>query len=156
MEQSQKELEKQQSDVLLNKGYKFKVKVFGFEFPLEIKHFTLGTLDYLSAEYGKLYFDKSEFAIDAHNESKVLVGKNAKIVSKILAIAVLNSNWKIPLFKGILSKILYWNIEPKKLVEIVVEMDKMSDLINFIDSIRFLHKAQRTTAPNRIEENQVA
>lgn len=151
--EKEKDLEKEQLNILLDKGFKYQVDLFfGLKLNLEIKSAKLGTLDALSNEYVKINFDINEYLVDGRKEIRFGILKNTKILSKIIAIGTLNSYLKIKLFTGILSKILLWRLKPEQVFELAFLIENRSDLPNFVNSIRFLHVAQRTTSPNLIEE----
>jgi hypothetical protein len=152
-EEIQKEQESKESDILLNKGHKFEITtIFGIVLKLEMKPSKLGTLDYLSAEYAKIGFDKNLFAVDSLNETRVMVGRNAKRCAKIIAIASLNDPIKLFLFGRFLKWALFWALDSDRLYELVVKWESLTNLRNFIYSIQFLSMTPRTMSPNRIEK----
>jgi hypothetical protein len=154
------EREKKELDLLIESGVSFKVpkrsflKHFGNkERTFEINQLYLGTLDYLSAEY--INIDFSEGALSGgekvFNEAKRLQSVNSKRCAKIVAIAVLNSRFKIKYFSGIMTNYFLWHITPEKLNKIANIIISISNLSDFISSIRLLSINQTTTAPKLID-----
>ena len=160
------EREKKELDLLIEKGVSFKVpkrsflKYFGEkERSFEIHQPYLGTLDYLSAEYINMEFspekvDDSSDKTNWLNESKRLQAVNSKRCAKIIAIAVLNSKYKIKFFSGILSNYFLWRITPEKLLSISNIILLISNISDFTNSIRLMSIHPTTTAPKLIDMAQ--
>lgn len=110
----------------------------------------LGTLDVLSKQYIQMGISETVLSQDPMVESRKLA-RYAPICARIVAISVLNSYWKIKLFTPLLASYFLWRVNPKtlwKFTSLILELSNMGD---FINSIRFLSTA-RTTDPVRIEE----
>ncbi|QDK80829.1 hypothetical protein EXU85_20340 [Spirosoma sp. KCTC 42546] len=110
----------------------------------------LGTLDWLSKEYIQMNLNETVLSQDPMGESRKLA-RYAPICARIVAISVLNSYWKIKLFTPLLASYFLWRVNPKtlwKFTSLILELSNMGD---FINSIRFL-STNRTTDPIRIEE----
>lgn len=112
----------------------------------------LGTLDHMSREWIDLDFQMDAIAQHGWGESRRLVHHNARRAARILAMAVLNSQWGIWWLTGLLSSYLRWRLTPEKLFQLVQILQQMSNLTDFTASIRLMSVAPRTTAPARIEE----
>lgn len=148
-----KQAEGNELKVLLDKGITFKAGKKEYL----IKQPYLGTLDYLSDEYLKLDIDihtinQSEDFFQRFNEQKRIIKPNVKIAAKVVAIAVLNSRWKIKLLSGIYSRIFLWNLTPELLLKLVEIIIQSSNLKDFTSSIIYLSISPRTTAPQVIED----
>lgn len=154
-----KKLEKNELDLLIEKGVRFKVKktsllqYFGKkEREFEIFQPYLGTLDYLSAQYLKLDYSAQKLANENWlNESKRLQAAHSKTCANIVAIAVLNSKWKIKLFYKFLANYFFWHLKPDKLSKIAEIILQMSNISDFTNSIRLMSIMETTTAPKLID-----
>ena len=143
--------EQAQQDVLLDKGLVFKAGKKNFY----IKQPYLGTLDYLSAEYIKFDVNReklsNEDSMVIFEEQKRMISPNAKICSRIVAIAVLNNPWKINFLTWIYAFIFRWTLTPKDLMKLTSIILRASNLQDFTSSIALL-SVNRTTAPPAIED----
>lgn len=128
---------------------------------------TLSTLDRLATEQLDLNIDESVMKSDQGiREAKSLTKKHSKRLARIIAIAVLGSDYMIPSMKaGViryefndarlndLTELFFHQIKPSKLFELVLMINALSNLGDFCNSIRLM-SAERTTMPIRIEENK--
>lgn len=146
-------------------GY-FKKKIEETEtLTFTIKEPTLATLDRLSAEQINLSIDESLMVSDnAVSESKKIANKHSKLCAKIIAIAVLGQDYLIceqygSSFKyrnddkklNELTELFFMNIKPSVLLQLYILVNTISNLSDFINSIRLM-SASRTTMPIRIED----
>ena len=153
MEKSKEDLEQEQLDVLLKNGYPFTVDlVFGIKWECKIRHSYLGTIDHLTQHFIKMDFNEAMLSVDTNNEVKYMAYRNSKRCAKIIALATLNSYFKIKFFSWIFSKIILWGVSSDKLFELSTVITEQSNFANFIRSIRLLNLVPRITSPNRIEE----
>lgn len=150
--------ETQEMNLLMEKGVHFTVPkrsllrfIGSPERTFEIKQPFLGTLDAMSRVSIDLAI--SEEAIDANplQESKRLSSQNARKCARIIAMAILNGYWRIKLFAPFLATYLFWRLTPEKLIQLTLMINRISNLGDFINSIRLM-SASRTTAPTRIEQ----
>jgi deoxyribose-phosphate aldolase len=130
---------------------------------------TLSTLDLISAEQIELRIDESMIASDTGiNEAKKISAEQCKRMAKILAICVLGEDYVLPIQKGSaikyvrdekrlqeLTEIFMAFVKPSKLVQLTLLVNTISNLGDFINSIRLM-SASRTTMPVRIEGKQQA
>lgn len=140
-------------DMLLKKGYPFEVrrksilkyfsktKVRKFE----VKRFYAGQMDYMANEQLKLYLDEDKIKENPIFEKNVIVKKNAKRAAKIIAIALLDSEWKIKIFSPFLAYYLFWRMTSEDLFVGARIIQYMGDAANFIDSIRLMYGIMRPT-----------
>jgi len=140
-----------ETEILLNKGMVFEA---GGKKYL-IKQPFLGTLDYLSAEYLKLdinipVLDSQEFK-DIYEEQKRSIHPNVKTAARIVAIAVLNSKWKIKFLTSWYARLFLWSITPADLFKLANIVMRASNLRDFTSSIALM-SINRTTAPQAIED----
>lgn len=168
--------EKQELDLLLDKGINIEVEqhvtkrsFFGKK-TVEVKKLvftihepTLSTLDRIAAEQIDLVIDEnvinSEIGVQ---EAKRLVPRHCRRMSKILALAILGNDYVIQKENGKfandekklneLTELLFHNVTPSKLFKYFVLVNTMSNIGDFINSIRLM-SAARTTMPNRVEAN---
>lgn len=130
---------------------------------------TLGTLDRLSAEYIKIAIDDNDIKSDKDNsltKARTLTYAHAIRCAKIIAIAVINNEYLIPVAaKGgytyiedkerleKLTRLFAENIKPSELNRLSLLINAMSNMGDFLNSIR-LFQTERTTIPIRIEEGR--
>ncbi|KAF5072889.1 hypothetical protein DSECCO2_197770 [anaerobic digester metagenome] len=176
--------EKSELSVLLNKGIEFEVEDVRFEVehrlfglikkrvPVKYKRtfkigeLTLGTLDRLSAEWVEFEINEQEMATDDRMKvAKSLAYNHSLRCAKIIALAVLDSDYLIPVHSGgfvkykedveklkELTDLFARTIKPSELFYLISIINLMSNLGDFTNSIRLMEVA-RTTTPDRIEEN---
>jgi len=151
-------LEREELDLMVDKGVKFTVKkrsilrlIGSPEREFTIYQPYLGTLDLLSHEFLKIEFDEEKLRTDGLSESKRLGSKAAKVLADILAIAVLSDKWKIKLFKSFLSQYFLWRVTPSKMLELSMIINIMMNLEGFINSIR-LNAVNKTASPPKLIE----
>lgn len=150
--------EKNELDLLIDRGVEFTTPrmITGlFSKKKERVHLIqqpyLGTLDRLSAEFIQMDFSETRLKEDPMNESKRLTLANARRCARIVAIAVLNNEFKIRFLTSFLTWYLLWRVTPSKLLQLTLLINSMSNVGDFTASIRLLSVA-RTTAPDRIEK----
>jgi len=137
-----KNTEEKATDILQNKGIKFSIprkslfRHLKKNRELTIRPSYLGTLYEISRLAIKLNFDEKLIENDPFYESRVLIEKHVKSMALIVAIAVLNSQFKIKLFKGILSWYLYWHLTPEMLFSLSLQVVELNNLQDFMSSIR--------------------
>ena len=178
------EQERSELSVLLNKGIEFEVEDIRFEVekrffglikkrvPVKYKRsfkigeLTLGTLDRLSAEWIEFEISEQDMATDDRMKiAKSLAHDHSLRCAKIIALAVLDSDYLIPVHSGgfvkykedveklqELTDLFARTIKPSELFYLVSIINLMSNLGDFTNSIRLMEVA-RTTTPDRIEEN---
>lgn len=176
--------EKSELSVLLNKGIEFEVedtrfdvekRFFGlmkkrvpvkYKRTFKIGELTLGTLDRLSAEWIEFEISEKELATDDRMKAaKALTYEHSLRCAKIIALAVLDSDYLVPVHSGgfikyredkkklqELTDLFARTIKPSDLFYLVSIINLMSNLGDFTNSIRLMEVA-RTTTPDRIEEN---
>lgn len=143
--------EAREQQILLDKGITFKAgkKEYLIEQPY------LGTLDYLAAELLRFELDRDKLSSDkpmeVFEEQKRMVAPNARRCARIVAIAVLNSKWKIKLLTWYYAQKFLWSIKPSDLMKLTSIILKASNLSDFSASIALL-SVNRTTAPQAIED----
>lgn len=185
---NKKQLEQEQNELntLINKGITFEVedyfveekkKLFGLikkrtavktmrQFKIEEP--TLATLDRISAESIEFAIDEEALkSDDGLQKAKTLVKENSRRCSKIIAIAVIGSDYLIPkIGKGgvvsyvedtkqldLLTDLFFRQIKPSVMYQLFVLINAMSNLGDFLNSIRLM-TAARTTMPIRIEKGK--
>ena len=135
----------------------------------KIEEPTLGTLDRLSREWVELAIDEESLkGKDGMKNARSLAANNALRCAKVIAIAVIGSEYKIPVTdkNGVvrmredvkrlneLTSLFARTIKPSRLYQIYILLQTMCNLGDFLNSIRLM-SADRTTMPIRIEENGV-
>jgi hypothetical protein len=135
--------------------FSFKNKMIEREF--EIHEFTLGVLDRLSLEFIDLEIDENEFNDDFVNTLNVahkLTGKHCKRLARITAIAALGIDYRDKKQLEKTTGLFFETLTPKKLIQLVQIINTMSNLGDFMNSIRLM-SGSRTTKPKRIEDEQL-
>jgi hypothetical protein len=179
------EQEKAELNALINKGIQFEVEDTEFEvkkrffgllkkrIPVKVrKQFkieepTLGTLDRLSSEWIEFAIDEAALkSEDGMQKAKSIVHNHAIRCARVIAIAVLGSDYLIPTpGKGgtvyykedkkrleELTALFARKIKPSELYQLTVLINAMCNLGDFLNSIRLM-SSDRSTMPDRIEEN---
>ena len=132
----------------------------------KIEEVTLSILDRLSAEWIEFAIDESLMkSADGMKRARGLAKEHAVRCARIIAIAVLGENRLIPCpckggtrwvedVKALeeLTALFTRKIKPSRLYQICVLVNAMCNLGDFLNSIRLM-QPERTTMPNRIEEN---
>jgi hypothetical protein len=181
------EQEKAELNALINKGVQFEVVDTDFEvkrrfwglfkkrIPVKVRkqfkveELTLGTLDRLSAEWIEFESDDTMMTSDdGMQRARTLVGKHSIRCAKVVALAVLGSDYLIPKCtrNGIryvedterleyLTALFARTIKPSNLYQLTVLINAMCNLGDFLNSIRLM-SSDRSTMPIRIEENNEA
>lgn len=117
----------------------------------EIKPCTLSTLDRLCQYQIELFIDNDKLnsEADIFNETKLIAAKNSKLMANIVAVAVLGIDYSKSEFKRV-SSILFDSLTPAMLFDIINEILKSQDLVNFMNSTR-LASIKKTISPNEVE-----
>lgn len=128
---------------------------------------TLSTLDRISAEQIELRIDESIMSSESGvSQAKKMTNEYGRKLARILALIVLGQDYIIAKQNGSvvkyqyddkrlneLTELFFSHIKPSKLLQLAVMVNTMSNLGDFMNSIRLL-SANRTTMPIRIEEKQ--
>ena len=133
----------------------------------KIEEPTLGTLDRLASEWIEFNIDEAKMkSNDGMQHALSMVGNHALRCAKIIALAVLGSDYLIPKSSrnGVirydentkqlneLTALFARTIKPSQLYQLCTRINVMCNLGDFMNSIRLM-SADRTTMPIRIEEN---
>ncbi len=128
---------------------------------------TLSTLDRLSTEWIEFAIDENAMkSADGMTKARGLANQHSLRCAKVVAIAVLGTDYLIPKVgrNGVvkyvedvdtldrLTTMFARAIKPSKLYQLYVLINAMSNLGDFLNSIRLM-LADRTTMPIRVEEN---
>lgn len=174
-------------NILLNKGIEFEVEDTEFEvkkrfwgllkkrIPVKVRKqfkigaLTAGTLDRMAGEWIEIAIDESAMkSDDAMQKARTLVHKHVLRCARIVAIAVLDSDYLIPRWCGkngtvrydedrarleSLAALFARTLTPSDLYRVFAMINVMCDFGNFVNSIRLM-SSYRSTMPDRIEENR--
>lgn len=187
LEKKKLELERAELDRLIGKGVSFEVEDVRFRvekrfFGLRKKHIkevvkrkfriqepTLGTLDRLSREWVEMSIDEEQLkSTESMKAARTLAGLHSKRCAKVIALAVLGSDYLIPKpgkygnatfvedteKLNELTELFERTIKPSLLNKLVTLIDTMCNFGDFCNSIRLM-SSDRTTTPIRIEEAEV-
>lgn len=128
---------------------------------------TLSTLDRLSAEWIKFTIDEKVMQSDnAMVQARTMAHSHAISCARVVAIAALGvDRLKRSTEKGVtrwvedvekleaVTDLFARNIKPSRLRQLATVVNAMSNLGDFLNSIRLMSTIDRTTMPIRIEEN---
>lgn len=155
-------IERAELDILLSAGMSFSVPKRSLlryigkpERSFLIAPLFHGTLNYLSREFVDMNFSEEAIQENAFAEAKRLMAHNARRAARVVAIAVLNSGWKIRWLSGLYSWYFLWHTTPKMLLQLTLKIQEASNLGDFTNSIRYLSVVARTatpTTPNLMEK----
>jgi hypothetical protein len=179
------EQEKNELNALINKGITFEIEDTQFEVkkrffgllkkrvPVKVRRQfrieqpTLSTLDRIAAEWIEVAIDEAVIkSDDGMQYARTLAAKHGLRCAKIVAIAVLGSDYLIPKHagKGVarydedvkrlneLTSLFARTITPSQLLQIAMMITTICNLADFMHSIRLM-SADRDTMPIRIETN---
>lgn len=142
------QVEKDETDILLNEGIKYKAGLFRFH----VKPLMYGTM--LQANRFAMQLKVN---LNLEDNTAILreLSMNAKPMIDFLAVCTLRSYWKIFLFRRVLSKYLFWKMNPRNVPVLILMIFQMYDLVNFMNSIRLISHMTVTSPmkPNPIEKN---
>lgn len=147
--------EREAANVLLEKGVEVSIERKTSKKPRKfiIRQPYLGTLYNLSSLYLEAGFDETQFREDPVWNSRLLANKNAFLMCKIVAVAILNNKLKIKLFTGLLARYLFWRLKPDTLLNIVLVIATLNNTVDFMNSIRLIG-AVRATAPKNLSPGE--
>lgn len=132
-----------------------------------VKEPTLSTLDRISAEQIELQVDEAVMSSgEGLQEAKKMALRHGRRLARIVALAVMGEDYVIQHQKGAgvcyfynskeldrLTDLFFHNVKPSKLFQLVVLVNTISNLGDFMNSIRLM-SASRTTMPTLIEANK--
>lgn len=144
--------EREQLRILLDEGLDFEAD--GKKYHIQQPY--LGTLDYLSREFLNLSINRDLLGEHANymqifDEQKRMASVNVKTCARIVAIAVLNSKWKIKLLTPWYAQMFLWSVKPDDLMKLTNIILQSMNLRDFTSSIALL-SINRTTIPQAMEE----
>ena len=115
-------------DKLLDNSTRFKLRFWGIRIPLSIKPLKLGTLIYI-AKYASQIGEVKNLsdAVAAIGTSKT----NAKPLTRIAAVSILNSGTRIKLFARLLSMLLLWKLTAKELNSLLAIVINQAEIADF-------------------------
>lgn len=111
-----------------------------------------GTLNALSREFVEMDYSEDQLRENIVEEGKRLIAHNAHRMGRVVAIAVLRDKWAIRLLLPFVADYFLWRISPAILREVAEAIFGMTDMQNFILSIRLMSTKRTTTPPARIEK----
>ena len=149
-------MEQKAAETLLqqDKGISFEVKR-SFPFHKSKREFVirqsyLGTLLHLSKLYASLGLNAEtltgeDWLIEAKSSFR-----HSRTLAKVVAVAWLNSKWKIRLFSGYYTNYFLWKLKPEMMANLArVIVLELNDTVNFLTSIKFL-TVERLTKPKSL------
>lgn len=138
-------VQKQAADTLLERGVRFTIpapfllRIFGKKtVNLTVYRPKMGTLIYLSKGFVDMEVDATTIEDGDIGQAYELVAKHGNAMSRMMAIAVLNSKWRIRLFAGLLGRWLQWRLDAIKQAELFMLITTLSGVQYFTSTIRYL------------------
>lgn len=137
---------------MLDQGISFTVPLrgalgmLGAKVKFRIRQPYLGTLMHISKAYVQLKIDEKVLQDDTIKQGFLVVGTNVHNISDLVTLAILNSSFKIRLFRRPLRRWLMWHLTPDNLFILLMYVISMSNVQSFLNSIR-LAEAMRVTKP---------
>lgn len=154
-EEVKKKIERQALNTLLSRGVYFELpgRLFFKRriWRITIRQLLLGTLDYLTELYLQIDINEERIKENPEREARRLTGQYARLMARVVAIAFLNSKWKIRFFSGYLAKWFLWKLTPQRLFDLTLAIKTLSNTADFVGSIRSIALV-RTTAPRDPED----
>jgi len=95
--------------------------------PLSIRGARLHTLLKMSPLLAQINVDKETLMPK--------MGDNIKLQARVAAIGILNDTWKIKLFAGPLSRLLYKNLRPEDMIQLLAVVVDQMNIQDFLSSI---------------------
>lgn len=148
------EIENKALDNLLQRGVEIPIpkrSIFRYigkkERKFILRQSYLGTLFEISKLALKVEYDETQLQADGFRESKILTVEYSKTMALIIAIALLNSKWKIKCFAKLFSYYLFWRLTPSKLAQVAIMVMQMNNYSDFINTIR-LTSVLKVATPN--------
>lgn len=147
------EIEKKAADTLTEQGVYFETQTEGLLRLIKksrkwyIKPSKLGTLYKCTSIYLRNELNGEKMNENPRKAANELAVSACKDYAEIIAIAILNSKWKIKLFSKILAGHFYWKLEPKDLYEIMVQIVTANDIVAFINTIKLTSGIAQIVAP---------
>lgn len=146
-------LEQEEINLLLDKGIEIKTNLDGVEKSHFTKKMTLKRLLELSDVYIKMQIDDVALMESDNSfitEAILVINKNAKLASKVLAISCEDDEDE----RVILADYFLKTIDSKELLDITQKILKKSNYQDFISSI-ILMNGNRITKPTMIEKTEM-
>lgn len=146
-----KNLEQEEINLLLNKGFEIEVCVLGIKKTFKCKKMSLGRMLKLSNIFIKMEMDEELLTSGSFQEQIAMqyqaVSKNTKNVAKAMAVCFADN--------FLVRKFLEWyflkNYTPNELLEFAQNLLKTANYANFITSIALMN-GNRPTKANPIEK----
>ena len=158
------EMERAELNLLVRRGFNFEVIVGKRTKKFEIYQPSLGVLDRISEIALDMVIDDNDFNNSESGiitKARLLIKDNAKRLSKVIAISVIGESYytNIPILKHVmnilygirlrkLTDLFYHTITPSRLAELTAIITSISDIPDFLSSMRLLSGA-RTTKPRK-------
>jgi len=138
-------VQKQAADTLLERGVRFPIpapfllRIFGKKtVNLTVYRPKMGTLIYISKGFVGMEIDATTIEDGDVAQAYALVAKHGKEMSRLMAVAILNGNWRIKLFAGMLGKWLQWQLNAELLATLFMIITNLSGVQYFTSTIRYL------------------
>jgi len=147
--------EQRAAETILEKGVFFRVpnagimRYFKDETTFILKQPNAGTLLKISQVAASIEIDEDKITENPIFESWQITKREIVNVTRIVAIAILGTKWRIFFLTGILTRYLMWRVTPSKLIELAKLMIQLCNTADFLNSIRLI-RGTRITSPKNL------
>lgn len=154
---TEQETQERAIEALMEKGVSYTVKRKGLlsyvfpQFKIKIAPPTLGVLYNISSAFGGIDIDEEKVEASPLSYGFALVEENAHRLSQALAVAILADKFLIKCIGGLVSRYIMWQLTPRDMFMLVVNILTMCGTADFINSIRLIKGVCLAEAKNRIE-----
>lgn len=155
------EIQRHAANTILERGVRVKLpsprllRMLGKrEISVTIRQPNMGTLmnvSQLSLESGFSFDGIDSGDLDA---AHALISQHAETCTRIVAVIILGSKWRIRLFSGMLSRWLLWKLKPRRLLDIILMIVTLSGVQDFTNSIRLIRSMDVTMPRNLSPKDQ--
>jgi len=137
--------------LLLSEGVPIKIGKRTYK----IKEMNFGMLDAITALRLSMTLDEDALKTDPIKGANEVLSKNTTAAAKIVAVAILGpGRVKRKLFTGLIAWWIKEKLKPSILLEAAMSIIQMTNVSDFMNSIRLLHGIRMTapTTPNLVEK----
>lgn len=138
-------VQQQAADTILGRGVRFRIpaplflRLIGIRsvgVTLKPPHY--GTMIAFANSAVAMGIDVSTLADGDIGQCHALMAKHGDGLTRVIAIAILRTKWRIRLFTGLVANWLKWSLTAQRMMELFLLYTLQSNLQDFITTIRYL------------------